>query len=117
MIKRKHPYKWGVHSFLTFILYMVGINRAGRNLYPYTRFVPRRTDPIAAVKRKIDIFDFNGSNFSGVDTEVSLLCRQGRSRSKQGSDCFLVDGMYLIQRLVLCQPYSAFSSCLIRNEL
>ncbi len=79
-----------------------GIDTVEPNLYPYTRFVPRRTDPIAVVRRKIDSLDFNGSNFSKIDTLVSLPCRQGRSRCRQGSNCFLVDGMYLIQR-ALCQ--------------
>ncbi len=69
-----------------------------RNLYPYTRYVPRRTDQIAVVRQKIGSFDFNGSNFSRIDTLVSLPCRQGRSRCRQGNDCFLVDRLYLIQR-------------------
>ena len=31
----------GIAFFGFFILYVVGINPTGRNLYPYTRYVPR----------------------------------------------------------------------------
>jgi len=97
--------------------YAVVCRAVGRNLYPYTRYVPRRTDQIAIVRQKIGSFDFNGSNFSRIDTLVSLPCRQRRSRCRQGNGCFLVDRLYLIQRFVLCKPYQAFSSCLIWNKL
>lgn len=65
-----------------------------RYLFLYTIYGPRRINPIAVMRQKIDIPNFNGTNFSGIDTLMSLPCCQGRSYSKQGSDCFLVDGMY-----------------------
>ena len=58
------PIHGGVHSFKTFFLYLTGINRAGRNLYPYTRYVPHRTNQFAIVRREIDFFDFNGFDYS-----------------------------------------------------
>lgn len=44
-----------------------------RYLFLYTIYGPRRINPIAVIRQKIDIPNFNGTNFSGIDTLISLL--------------------------------------------
>ena len=59
--------------FQEFILYMVGINREGLNLYPYTRYVPRWED----CSYFIVAFGFLLHDF----TTLSLICRHQNRRS------------------------------------